>query len=112
AKEREPVCGPYKAWRICGMPPPSSGGVAVLQTLGILEALQRTAAQPDLTTLRPVATSSAAGLEAPPLAVHLIAEAERLAYADRAQYLADSDYVPVPIKGLTDSAYLASRATL
>src|SRR5690606_20925014 len=81
AKEREPVCGPYKAWRICGMPPPSSGGVAVLQTLGILEALQRTAAQPDLTTLRPVATSSAAGLDAPTLAVHLIAEAERLAYA-------------------------------
>lgn len=41
AKQREPVCGPYKAWRICGMPPPSSGGVAVLQTLGMLEAVQR-----------------------------------------------------------------------
>jgi gamma-glutamyltranspeptidase/glutathione hydrolase len=112
AKQREPVCGPYKAWRICGMPPPSSGGVAVLQTLGILEALQRRSAQYDLATLRPVATSSPAGLEAPALAVHLIAEAERLVYADRAQYLADSDYVPVPLKALTDANYLASRATL
>ena len=112
AKVREPVCGPYKAWRICGMPPPSSGGVTVLQTLGILEALQRTSPQRDLATLRPLRTSSVAGLEAPPLAVHLVAEAERLAYADRAQYLADSDYVPVPVKALTDPAYLARRATL
>ncbi|AYG44824.1 gamma-glutamyltransferase [Pseudomonas sp. Leaf58] len=110
AKQREPVCGPYKAWRICGMPPPSSGGVAVLQTLGMLEAVQRASPPRNLALLRPVATSSPAGLEAPPLAVHLIAEAERLAYADRAQYLADSDYVPVPVKALTDPAYLASRA--
>ncbi|MDH0133728.1 gamma-glutamyltransferase [Pseudomonas asiatica] len=110
AKVREPLCGPYKAWRICGMPPPSSGGVTVLQTLGILEALQRASPQRDLAAMRPLRTSSVAGLEAPPLAVHLVAEAERLAYADRAQYLADSDYVPVPLKALTDSAYLASRA--
>lgn len=110
AKMREPLCGPYKAWRICGMPPPSSGGVTVLQTLGILEALQRASPQRDLAAMRPLRTSSVAGLEAPPLAVHLVAEAERLAYADRAQYLADSDYVPVPLKALTDSAYLASRA--
>lgn len=112
AKEREPLCGPYKAWQICGMPPPSSGGVTVLQTLGLLDAVQRTAPQRDLAALRPLATSSPARLEAPPLAVHLIAEAERLAYADRAQYLADNDYVPVPVKALTDSAYLASRAAL
>lgn len=110
ARAREPLCGPYKAWRICGMPPPSSGGVAVLQTLGILEALQRTSPQRDLAVMRPLRTSSAAGLEATPMAVHLVTEAERLAYADRAQYLADSDYVPVPLKALTDSAYLASRA--
>lgn len=110
AKVREPLCGPYKAWRICGMPPPSSGGVTVLQTLGILEALQRASPQRDLAAMRPLRTSSVAGLEAPPLAVHLVAEAERLAYADRAQYLADSDYVPVPLKALTDSTYLASRA--
>jgi len=110
AKEREPVCGTYKAWRICGMPPPSSGGVTVLQTLGMLEAVQRATPQRDLAALRPLASASLAGLEAPPLAVHLIAEAERLAYADRAQYLADSDYVPVPVKALTDPAYLARRA--
>ncbi|UVL06115.1 gamma-glutamyltransferase [Pseudomonas sp. B21-047] len=112
AKEREPVCGPYKAWRICGMPPPSSGGVTVLQTLGVLEAVQRATPQRDLAALRPLANASPAGLEASPLAVHLIAEAERLAYADRAQYLADSDYVPVPVKGLIDATYLASRAAL
>ncbi|HDS1800914.1 TPA: gamma-glutamyltransferase [Pseudomonas putida] len=110
AKEREPVCGTYKAWRVCGMPPPSSGGVTVLQTLGMLEAVQRATPQRDLAALRPLASASPAGLEAPPLAVHLIAEAERLAYADRAQYLADSDYVPVPVKALTDPAYLARRA--
>lgn len=110
AKEREPVCGPYKAWRVCGMPPPSSGGVAVLQTLGILEALQRAAPARDLAAMRPLPAASAAELEAPPLAVHLVAEAERLAYADRAQYLADSDYVAVPVKALTDPTYLATRA--
>ncbi|WDY55939.1 gamma-glutamyltransferase [Pseudomonas sp. PSKL.D1] len=106
AKERAPVCGPYKAWQICGMPPPSSGGVAVLQTLGILQASQR-----NLAALRPRVSDSPAGLEPAPLAVHLIAEAERLAFADRAQYLADSDYVPVPVKALTAPAYLAERAT-
>lgn len=111
ASEREPVCGPYKAWQVCGMPPPSSGGVAVLQTLGILEALQRRSARDDLTHLTPVPSTTAATLEAPARAVHLIAEAERLVYADRAQYLADSDYVPVPLKGLLDPHYLAQRAS-
>ncbi|WP_449433586.1 gamma-glutamyltransferase [Pseudomonas putida] len=112
AKERTPLCGPYKSWQVCGMPPPSSGGVAVLQTLGILAALQSASPQYDLTALRPLRTTSLAGIEAAPLAVHLMAEAERLAYADRALYLADSDYVPVPVKALTDTAYLAERATL
>ncbi|MCX2888269.1 gamma-glutamyltransferase [Pseudomonas sp. DCB_BI] len=111
ARQREPVCGPYKAWQVCGMPPPSSGGVTVLQTLGMLEAVQRAAPQRDLAALRPLASASVARLEAPPMAVHLIAEAERLAYADRAQYLADSDYVPVPVNAMIDPAYLASRAT-
>ncbi|WP_286915001.1 MULTISPECIES: gamma-glutamyltransferase [unclassified Pseudomonas] len=112
AKARDPVCGPYKAWQICGMPPPSSGGVGVLQTLGILEAVQRASAQRDLVHQAPRQVASAAGLEPTPLAVHLVAEAERLAFADRAQYLADSDYVPVPLKALIDPAYLAGRATL
>jgi gamma-glutamyltranspeptidase/glutathione hydrolase len=66
AKEREPVCGPLQGLAICGMPPPSSGGVTVLQTLGMLEAVQRTAPQRDLAALRPLATSSPARLEAPP----------------------------------------------
>jgi len=112
AKARTPVCGPYKGWQICGMPPPSSGGVGVLQTLGILEAVQRASPQRDLATQLPRKVASPAGLEPTPLAVHLVAEAERLAFADRAQYLADSDYVPVPVKALTDPAYLAGRATL
>lgn len=106
AKERHPVCGDYKQWRVCGMPPPSSGGVAVLQTLGILEALQRKSAALDLATMPPV------GLQPSATAVHLMAEAERLVYADRALYLADSDFVPVNVKGLTDKNYLQSRATL
>ena len=106
AKERHPVCGDYKQWRVCGMPPPSSGGVAVLQTLGILDALQRKSAALDLATMPPV------GLQPSATAVHLMAEAERLAYADRALYLADSDFVPVNVKGLTDKNYLQSRATL
>ena len=110
AKEREPVCGPYKAWNICGMPPPSSGGVTVLQTLGVLDALQQASAQRDAARLPPRQVPSVAGLEPAPQAVHLMAEAERLAYADRAQYLADSDYVPVPVKSLLDPAYLAERA--
>jgi len=93
AREREPVCGVYRVWRICSMGPPSSGGVAVLQILGILE---RT----------PFA-------EAPPQsarAVHFFSEAGRLAYADRARYLGDPDFVAVPLARLLAPAYLASRA--
>ena len=112
ARERAPVCGDYKQWRVCGMPPPSSGGVAVLQTLGVLEALQHRAPARDLATLPPVPVTTGAGLEPAAAAVHLMAEAERLAYADRALYLADSDYVPVNVKGLVDKAYLQTRARL
>ena len=112
AKEREPVCGDYKQWQVCGMPPPSSGGVAVLQTLGILDALQSKSPALDLAALAPVPSSTGARLEPSVKAVHLISEAERLAYADRALYLADSDYVPVNVKGLTDKAYLQARASL
>lgn len=112
AKERVPVCGDYKAWKICGMPPPSSGGVAVLQTLGILEHLQRKDERFNLAAMKPKVASPVAGYEPSPLAVHLVAEAERLAYADRAMYLADSDFVPVNVRGLTDQAYFAARADL
>jgi gamma-glutamyltranspeptidase/glutathione hydrolase len=94
AKEREPVCTLYRLNRVCGMGPSSSGGVAVAQVLGIVEPF----------------ALGAAPLEA--RAVHLIAEAERLAFADRARYLADSDYVPVPLAGLLDPNYLTGRRAL
>jgi gamma-glutamyltranspeptidase/glutathione hydrolase len=112
AKERAPLCTDYKRWQVCGMPPPSSGGIAVAQILGTLQALEARDKRLALAPLKPVKTTAPAGSEPDPQAVHLISEAERLAYADRAQYLADSDFVPVPIKGLVDPAYLASRAAL
>jgi gamma-glutamyltranspeptidase/glutathione hydrolase len=95
ALEREPLCGPYRQWRVCSMAPPSAGGIAVLQILGILER----------TTFA----------RAPPLsaeAVHLFSEAGRLAYADRAKYLGDPDFVSVPTKKLVDAQYLEKRAGL
>lgn len=92
---REPVCGPYRVWIVCGMPPPSSGGIAILQVLGLLQPfdLQRDAPN----DLR---------------AVHLIAEASRLAFADRDRYVADPAFVDVPVAGLLSPAYLAERRTL
>lgn len=112
AKERAPLCTDYKRWQVCGMPPPSSGGIAVAQILGTLQALETRDPRYALAPLTPVKSTQPAGLEPAPEAVHLISEAERLAYADRAQYVADSDFVPVPVKGLVDPTYLASRAAL
>ena len=95
AKERSPVCGAYRGYRICGMGPPSSGGMAVLGLLGMLERF-------DLKALGPQN----------PVTWHLFIEAQRLAYADRELYAADSDFVAVPVRGLTDPAYLAGRSQL
>jgi gamma-glutamyltranspeptidase/glutathione hydrolase len=95
AVERAPVCGPYRVWLVCGMGPPSSGGLTVLQILGMLQRF-------DLKAMKPMSAE----------AVHLIAEAMRLAYADRGLYMADGDFVKVPAKGLVDPAYLAGRAAL
>jgi gamma-glutamyltranspeptidase/glutathione hydrolase len=95
AKERSPVCGPYREYHVCSMGPPSSGGIAVLQILGMLQRFPSDA-------LTPGTVSGA----------HLFAEASRLAYADRAQYLGDPAFVDVPIRGLTDKGYIASRAAL
>lgn len=95
AKPRDPVCGRYRVWRVCSMGPPSAGGVIVLQTLGALERF-------DLKALGP----------ASPTAWHLIAEAERLAFADRDAYLADPDVTSVPTAGLIDPAYIAARSAL
>src|SRR5215471_10081188 len=94
AKVREPVCGRYRAWRVCGMPPPSSGGITVLQILGALEPFD----------MRAVGAESL-------MSVHLFSEAGRLAYADRDRYLADPDFVVAP-SGLTDPAYLRQRSAL
>ncbi|EPL08610.1 gamma-glutamyltransferase [Pseudomonas sp. CF161] len=112
AKERAPLCSDYKRWQVCGMPPPSSGGIAVAQILGTLQALEARDPRYALAPLKPVKTSLPAGLEPAPQAVHLIAEAERLAYADRGLYVADSDFVPVPVTGLIAPGYLAQRAAL
>jgi len=112
ARQRTPVCSDYKQWRVCGMPPPSSGGVAVAQTLGVLQALQQRDPRNDLAQWVPRAHDSAAGQEPDPRAVHWMAEAERLAYADRGLYLADPEYVPVNVAGLIDPGYLAQRAAL
>ncbi|MDX2102802.1 MAG: gamma-glutamyltransferase [Alphaproteobacteria bacterium] len=94
-KPRPVVCGPYRAVQVCGMGPPSSGGVAVQQILGILSGF-------DLRDAGPNTTVSA----------HLIAEASRLAFADRDTYLADPDFVPQPVAGLLDDGYLITRAQL
>jgi gamma-glutamyltranspeptidase/glutathione hydrolase len=112
AKERAPLCTDYKRWQVCGMPPPSSGGIAVAQILGTLQALETHDKRFGLAPMKPVKTNAPAGIEPTAEAVHLISEAERLAYADRAQYVADTDFVPVPVKGLVDPTYLASRAAL
>ena len=93
AKSRAPLCRPYREWRVCSMPPPTSGGLAVLQILGLLESY-------DLGRLEPGSAP----------AVHLISEASRLAYADRNTYAADPDFVAVPVDGLLDRRYLDRRA--
>ncbi|MBS0547192.1 MAG: gamma-glutamyltransferase [Proteobacteria bacterium] len=93
--KREALCGPYRIWTICGMGPPSSGGLAILQALALLEPFELSRDQPN--DLR---------------SVHLIAEASRLVFADRAHYVADPAFVPVPVEKLLAPAYLAERRTL
>ncbi|MBB4086062.1 gamma-glutamyltransferase [Sphingomonas carotinifaciens] len=95
ARPRPPICGSYRAYRICGMGPPSAGGVAVLMILKQLERF-------DMAALGPASAT----------AWHLFAESSRLAYADRDMYLADPDYVQVPVKGLLSPGYLATRSAL
>lgn len=93
AIERAAVCAPYRGYRVCGMGPPSSGGTTVAQTLALLDGLDLGAEPLDRT------------------GVGLIAEAEKLAYADRDRYLADPEFVTVP-SGLLDPAYIAERRKL
>ena len=93
AKERTPVCAPYRGYSVCGMGPPSSGAIAVGQILGALEPF-------DLKALGPNN----------PTSWQLIGDATRLAFADRGRYVADDDFVVVPKKGLLDAEYLLRRA--
>ncbi len=92
-KIRKPICRPYRTWRLCAMPPPTSGGLTTLQILGLLEGF-------DMARIPPSSVQ----------AVHLISEASRLAYADRRRYIGDPDFVTVPVDGMLDSAYLRRRA--
>jgi gamma-glutamyltranspeptidase / glutathione hydrolase len=95
-KERTPVCFGYRGNKACSVGPPSSGGLTVAQTLTLLEPFD-------------LGKGRAAALQ--PQAMHLIAEAEKLAYADRNRYLADPDFVAIP-DGLLDPQYLAERRAL
>ncbi|WP_298860139.1 gamma-glutamyltransferase [uncultured Sulfitobacter sp.] len=93
-KERPAICASYRAHEVCGMGPPSSGAIAVGQTLGMLEGYDLSAGPDDVTVRR------------------LIGDASRLAFADRGRYVADIDFVPVPVEGMLDAAYLAERGAL
>jgi gamma-glutamyltranspeptidase/glutathione hydrolase len=107
AKRRNPVCIDYRAHRVCGMGPPSSGGIAVAQTLGILENFGLNAFGPSALDIE--------GGKPSVMGVHLVSEAQRLAYADRNKYVADTDFVPLPANGVSsmlDKAYLRDRANL
>lgn len=94
-RERAPVCVPYRIYQVCGMGPPSSGALTVGQILGLLSGHDLAATGPH-----------------DPQTWRLIGDASRLAFADRGRYMADSDYVPMPLTGLTDPGYLADRARL
>lgn len=93
--ERPAICVAYRSHEVCGMGPPSSGALAVGQTLGVL-------APYDLASMGPNSAE----------ARRLIGDASRLAFADRGRYVADSDYVPVPVIGMIAPGYLAERAAL
>jgi gamma-glutamyltranspeptidase/glutathione hydrolase len=93
AKQRPAVCGTYRTYNVCGMAPPSSGGVAVIQILGQLEAYNLS--KRDVGHLQ---------------TVHLFTQSSRLAFADRNKYIADNDFVNVPVEGLIAPEYLAQRA--
>ena len=92
--QRDPICTPYRTYEVCGMGPPTSGGLTIAQILGLIEGHNIPAMGPS------------------PDSWHLFAEAAKLAYADRGLFMADEDFVDMPKKGLIDLDYLAERATL
>lgn len=95
-QEREAVCGPYRHYTICSMPPPSSGGVTILQALTIINKLETI----DMRKVEPLSAD----------AVHVFAEASKLAYADRNRYLADPDFNAIPVKAMLNPSYLSARS--
>lgn len=95
AIKRKPVCAPYRLHHVCGMGPPTSGGITLLQALRVLETW-------DMPTISP---SSAE-------AIDLIAQASALAFADRGKYLGDGDFIDIPIKGLLGEEYVENRVKL
>ena len=95
AEKLTALCSPYREWRVCGPQLPSSGGIAVQQILGMLEPF-------DLPALAEDRVAS----------IHLVAEAGALAFADRDLYLADPDFVDVPVAGLLDPSYIRMRSAL
>jgi gamma-glutamyltranspeptidase / glutathione hydrolase len=94
-QDRDAVCAPYRQYKVCGMGPPSSGATTILQMLGTIERFD----------MKKLGKDS-------PVAWHVIAEAMQLAYADREKYLGDPDFVNVPVAGLIDRKYLASRSAM
>jgi gamma-glutamyltranspeptidase / glutathione hydrolase len=94
AKERAPIEGSYRGLRVVSMPPPSSGGVALLQLLGMLEAKD----------VRALGFHSAAHL-------HAVCEIEKRVFADRSEYLGDPDFLKVPVDRLISPAYLKRRTS-
>lgn len=95
SKQRPNLCRPYRAYKVCSMGPPSSGGVALLQILGVMSHFDMTP--------NPIGGATF---------VHLMTEATRLAFADRAKYVGDSDFVEVPVSSLLDESYLRQRSQL
>ena len=95
AVSRPPICGTYRVYTVCGMGPPSSGGIAVLTILKQMEGF-------DIPAMGPQSVE----------AWHILGESMRLAYADRAKWVGDPDHVKVPVEGLTDPAYIKERAKL
>ncbi|QNN56450.1 gamma-glutamyltransferase [Diaphorobacter ruginosibacter] len=108
AKKREPVCVNYRgAYHVCTMSPPSSGGIAIAQSLGIL-------GQFDMSQYPPTNPQNEGGVPSV-MGAHLLTEAERLAYADRDKYVADTDFIPLPGNGVStmlNADYLKQRASL
>ncbi|MCF8468608.1 MAG: gamma-glutamyltransferase [Sneathiella sp.] len=92
---REPVCADYRSHKVCGMGPPTSGGITLLQILKILETW-------DMPAIKPGSTE----------AIHLVAQASALAFADRGKYLGDADFIDIPVEALLSPAYLQTRANL